>query len=374
MVMSMSELQPKHEHKFASNFTGEFANDHARWEAVVQRDRRADGVFYYSVKTTGVYCVPSCASRQARREHVRFHATLASAERAGYRACKRCRPDDVHLDRMDRKTEAVVKACCMIDQTEGPVDLEALAQAVGMSKFYFHRVFKAMTGLTPRLYVQGQRAWRVQKELSRRSTVTDALYRSGYNTSGRFYAQSDATLGMSPTTYRNGGDGISIRFAVGQCSLGAILVAATKVGICTILLGDHPDALLRDLQDRFSQATLVAGDAGFEQWVAQVVGMVECPQSGLALPLDVQGTAFQQRVWLALREIPCGQTVSYAELATRIGSPRGARAVAKACAANPIAVAIPCHRVVRKDKQLTGYRWGIDRKRILLEREAQQDD
>jgi AraC family transcriptional regulator of adaptative response/methylated-DNA-[protein]-cysteine methyltransferase len=342
--------------------------DDERWAAIVRRDPAADGRFYYSVSTTGVYCRPTCAARLARREHVRFHLTCAEAEGAGFRPCKRCRPNEAPL--AERQASAVARACRLIEAAEESPGLDALAAAAGLSRFHFHRVFKAVTGLTPKAYAAAHRANRVRDELTRSPTVTDAIYGAGFNSNGRFYATSSKVLGMTPTDFRAGAPGASIRFAVGECSLGSILVAASDQGICAILLGDDPDALARDLQDRFPKARLIGGDPGFERWVAEVVGFVEAPQLGLALPLDVRGTAFQQRVWRALSEIAPGSRASYAEIAGRIGAPRAVRAVAKACAANPLAVAIPCHRVVRHDGALSGYRWGVERKRALLAREA----
>jgi len=338
-----------------------------RWTAVLARDPAADGRFYYSVRTTGIYCRPSCAARLARPENVRFHATREDAERAGFRPCKRCKPDQP--SRTEHYAAKVTAACRIIEETETAPDLEALARSVGVSAYHFHRVFKQATGLTPREYAAAHRARRVRDRLGRGGTVTQALFDAGYNASSRFYEKSTAVLGMTPGDYRAGGANVTIRFAVGQCSLGAILVAASERGVCAILLGDDPAKLARDLQDRFPRAHLIGGDRGFEQLVARVVGFVETPRIGLDLPLDVRGTAFQQRVWKALREIPAGKTVSYAELAKRIGAPKSVRAVASAVAANPLAVAIPCHRVVRRDGGLSGYRWGVERKRALLEKE-----
>ena len=345
-----------------------FSSDDARWEAVVRRDRTADGAFYYSVRTTGVYCRPSCAARLARREHVRFHATCEEAEQAGFRPCKRCRPHEPAL--AAQHAAAMAKACRLIEATEDMPNLDALAEAAGMSRFHFHRIFKTITGVTPKAYAAAHRAQRVRDALSRSDTVTEAIYSAGFNSNARFYATSSEVLGMTPTHFRSGGHGASIRFAVGECSLGSILVAATDRGVCAIMLGDDPDALVRDLQDRFPKARLIGGDTDFEQLVAKVVGFVEAPALGLDLPLDVQGTAFQQRVWQALRAIPSGATASYTEIAERIGAPQAVRAVAQACASNALAVAIPCHRVVRRDGALAGYRWGVERKRALLEREA----
>jgi AraC family transcriptional regulator of adaptative response/methylated-DNA-[protein]-cysteine methyltransferase len=345
-----------------------FATDEDRWAAVTRRDRNADGIFYYSVRTTGVYCRPSCAARLAHRENVEFHLTPEAAERAGFRPCKRCQPNT--LSQSEQQIAAVAKVCRMIENAEAAPDLGTLAQAAGMSRFYFHRVFKAVAGVTPRAYFAAWRAQRVREELARCETVTEAIYGAGFNSNGPFYATSAQVLGMTPTSFRSGGSGVSIRFAVGECSLGSILVAATGRGICSILLGDNPDELIQNLQDRFPHAELLGGDKAFEKWVAEVVGFVEAPRQGLNLPLDVQGTAFQRRVWQALRDIPAGSKATYADIAQHVGAPKAVRAVAQACAANPIAVAIPCHRVVRKDGGLSGYRWGVARKRTLLEREA----
>jgi AraC family transcriptional regulator, regulatory protein of adaptative response / methylated-DNA-[protein]-cysteine methyltransferase len=342
--------------------------DDERWAAVTRRDPAADGIFFYSVRSTGVYCRPSCAARLPRRENVRFHLTAEEARAAGFRPCKRCHPDEPTL--AVRRASDVEKACRLIETADDLPSLDALAAAAGMSRFHFHRVFKSITGLTPKGYADAHRARRVRRELRRSGTVTEAIYGAGFNSNGRFYETSSSLLGMTPTDFRAGGHGTSIRFAVGECSLGSILVGATEKGVCAILLGDDPEALMRDLQDRFPRARLSGGDAEFERWVAQVVGLVETPRLGLDLPLDVRGTAFQQRVWRALSEIPAGSTASYADIARKIGAPDAVRAVAQACAANPLAVAIPCHRVVRSDGALSGYRWGIERKQALLERET----
>jgi AraC family transcriptional regulator of adaptative response/methylated-DNA-[protein]-cysteine methyltransferase len=347
-----------------------FETDDERWAAVTRRDADADGVFYVCVRTTGVYCRPNCTARQARRENVRFHASRAEAEAAGFRPCKRCRPDAPPL--AERQAAAVAKACRLIETAEEAPDLDALAAAAAMSRYHFHRVFKAVTGLTPKAYASAHRASRVRRELRRSATVTEAIYDAGFNSNGRFYATSTQVLGMRPSDFRAGGPGAAIRFAVGECSLGAILVAASDTGICAIHIGDDPEALVRDLEDSFPKARLEGADAGFEAWVAKVVGLVEAPRIGLDLPLDLRGTAFQQRVWQALTQIPPGTTATYAEIAERIGAPAAVRAVARACATNAIAVAIPCHRVVRKDGGLSGYRWGVERKRALIEREAAQ--
>ena len=339
-----------------------------RWAAVVARDHRADGTFYYSVATTGVYCRPSCGSRLPNPRNVRFHETTADAARAGFRPCRRCRPEQPSLIQVH--AARVADVCRVIETAEKPPTLAALAKRAGLSPYHFHRVFKATTGVTPKAYAAAHRARRVRDELTGGRTVTEAIYDAGFNSSSRFYETSVQFLGMTPTDYRAGGAAAEIRFAVGQCSLGSVLVAQSAKGVCAILLGDDPDALVRDLQDRFPRATLLGGDVAFERTVAKVIGLVENPALGFDLPLDVRGTAFQQRVWAALRQIPVGSTASYAEIASRIGAPNSVRAVGKACGANTLAVAIPCHRVVRTDGALSGYRWGVQRKKKLLAREG----
>jgi len=341
-----------------------------RWAQVLARDRKAEGSFVYAVRTTGVYCRPSCGARTPKPENVLFHPTAADAERAGFRPCMRCKPDQPSP--AQQRAELVEEICRRIESAETPPTLRELAHQAGTSTFHLQRVFKAVTGLTPRGYAQAHRARRLRAELQLAPTVTSAIYSAGYGSSGRFYENSGRLLGMTPTRYRAGGAGTRIRFATGECSLGAILVAATERGVCAVFMGDDPDALARDLQDRFPKAELIGGDAGFENLVSRVVGLVEAPGREFDLPLDVRGTAFQQRVWQALLEIPPGATASYADIAERIGSPKSVRAVARACAANPVAVAIPCHRVVRTDGGLSGYRWGVERKRELAERERKR--
>jgi AraC family transcriptional regulator of adaptative response/methylated-DNA-[protein]-cysteine methyltransferase len=296
------------------------ADDAARWTALEVLDAQANGSFVYSVRSTGVYCRPSCPARPARPENVAFHATGAEAEAAGLRPCKRCRPNAPAL--AERQAEALL---------EGRI-AEDLRQEAG--------------------------------------SVTEAEFAVAYKSSNPFYAKGSERLGMTPTAYRKDGAGTRIRVAAAKCSLGSILVAATDKGICTILLGDDPDTLARDLQDRFPKAELSGGDEAFERWVVEVIGFVEAPGRGLDLPLDIGGTAFQQRVWAALRAIPVGSTATYADIARTIGEPAAVRAVAQACGANRLAVAIPCHRVVRSDGSLSGYRWGVERKRSLLAREG----
>jgi AraC family transcriptional regulator of adaptative response/methylated-DNA-[protein]-cysteine methyltransferase len=333
------------------------------------RDPAADGHFVYAVRTTGVYCRPSSSARLPKRKNVKFYDSAEAAEADGYRPSRRPRGDQTSA--AAERAALVARACRIIEASEKPPNLDELAAKTGMSPFHFHRVFKTEVGLTPKAYASAYRARRLREELGAPDTsVTDSIYGAGFNSSSRFYEASDQLLGMRARDYRAGGAGTIMRFAVGQSSLGAILVARSQRGICAILLGDDPDALVRDLQDRFPQAELIGGDAAFEQLIAQVVGFIEAPSIGLNLPLDVRGTAFQERVWQALREIPPGTTMNYTQIAERIGAPKAVRAVAQACAANRVAVAIPCHRVVRRDGDVGGYRWGLDRKRELLRREA----
>lgn len=342
-----------------------------RWARVLARDPAADGAFVYAVRTTGVYCRPSSHSRLPRPENVEFYDSPESAEAAGYRPSRRDGPDSSAVSA--RHADVIAQACRLIGEADELPSLADLAAHAGMSPYHFHRVFKARTGLTPKAYAEARRRERVHAGLGDGKSVTEAIYDSGFNSNGRFYEASNRVLGMRPSDYKAGGKNTSIHFAVGECSLGSILVARSQRGVCAILLGDDPAELVRQLEDKFPQADLIGGDADFEGLVARVVGLVEAPQLGLDLPLDIRGTAFQERVWRALRDIPVGQTVSYAELARRIGAPGSARAVAQACGANALAVAIPCHRVVRSDGALSGYRWGIERKRVLLERERAAD-
>ncbi|MBC8013613.1 MAG: bifunctional DNA-binding transcriptional regulator/O6-methylguanine-DNA methyltransferase Ada [Methyloceanibacter sp.] len=342
--------------------------DDARWAAVVARDAAFDGRLFYSVETTGVYCRPSCAARRPNRANVRFHDTAEAAERAGFRPCKRCKPGQPSL--VQQHAEKVREACRLIETAEEEPRLDDLAEAVGLSPYHFHRIFKAALGVTPKAYATAHRHKRVRDELGRSPTVTQAIYDAGFNSNGRFYAKSSEVLGMTPTDFKSGGTNADIRFAIGACSLGSVLVASSGKGVCAILLGDDPETLLTNLQDQFPRARLVGGDKEFERLAAEVISFVEAPRDGLDLPLDIQGTAFQHRVWEALRRIPAGATASYADIAEAIGAPKSARAVARACASNRLAVAIPCHRVVRTDGSLSGYRWGVERKRALLEREV----
>jgi len=339
-----------------------------RWTALVQRDKLYDGEFVYAVTTTGVYCRPSCPSRLAKPAHIQFFDTTGLAREAGYRACKRCKPEEMALDL--RRGEVVEAACRTLEHSDHGVALEALARAAGLSTHHFHRIFKQATGLTPKAYFKALQARRLQASLASSGSVTEALYDAGYNSSGRFYEQGAPGLGMAPRAFKSGGLGESIRYAVEPCALGVMIVAATPKGVCGIEFGDSAHALIERLRGRFPHATFEPGDAPFRAWVGRVLAYIDHPAGLLDLPLDIQGTVFQRRVWQALRDIPSGSTASYAEVATAIGQPKAVRAVAQACASNQLAVAIPCHRVVRSDGSLSGYRWGTARKAELLRRES----
>lgn len=340
-----------------------------RWARVLARDATADADFVYAVRTTGVYCRPSGHARMPRPENVVFFDSATCAEAAGYRPSRREGADSSAVQA--RHDEVIAAACRLIVESEVLPSLTEIAEHAGMSPFHFHRIFKARVGLTPKAYADAHRRERVHQHLGAAKSVTEAIYDSGFNSNGRFYEASDRVLGMLPSDYKAGGKNAAIKFAIGECSLGSILVAQSQRGVCAILLGDDAGQLLRQLEDKFPHAELIGGDGQYEELVAAVVGMIEAPALGLGLPLDIRGTAFQERVWRALRDIPVGETVSYSELARRIGAPNSARAVAQACGANHLAVAIPCHRVVRSDGSLSGYRWGVERKRSLLQREQE---
>ncbi len=341
-------------------------DDDDRWAAVLDRARPVGG-WVYGVVTTGVYCRPSCPARRPLRRNVAFFDSPADAARAGLRACRRCRPDQPDGDTASRLVAAVCRA--IEQRTEVPT-LATLAAEVGVSPSHLQRVFAAATGVSPRAYAERLRADRVARRLAGGAGVSDAAYDAGFGSTSRLSAAAAGRLGMTPSQFRAGGSGEEIRFAVGSSSLGAVLVAATSRGVCAVELGDEPDELVEAFQRRFHAARLVADDRQFAELVATVVTAVERPGRSVDLPLDVAGTAFQERVWQALRRIPPGATVSYADLARQVGAPDSARAVAGACAANRVAVLVPCHRVVRADGALSGYRWGVERKRVLLDREA----
>jgi AraC family transcriptional regulator, regulatory protein of adaptative response / methylated-DNA-[protein]-cysteine methyltransferase len=347
-----------------------FSSEDVRWQALVQRDPQADGAFFYGVKTTGIYCRPVCPSRLPNRENTQFFDTWQQAEEAGFRPCKRCTPHQSEAP--NTAADAIARACDIIAEAEKEPSLNELAEAVGLSPHHFHRLFKKATGVTPKQYMMEKRAARLRENLQGPGSVTDAIYDAGYESSSRFYEKAESSLGMKPLEYKKGGEGVTISYAVVQSYLGWVLVAVTERGICQIDFADTPEVLETRLEERFSKADLRRDDPRITAIVSQTVAFLEAPAPDFSLPLDVQGTAFQKRVWAALQEIQPGKTVSYSDIAQRIGNPKAARAVARACASNKIAVAIPCHRVLRSNGELGGYRWGLARKRRILEREAER--
>ena len=342
--------------------------DDDRWRALETRDPLADGSFFYGVRTTGVYCRPTCRSRRPNRANVTFFEDTESAERAGYRACRRCRPGPATEEPL--QIRLVTRACTVLKDAEDFPSLEDLAAEVGVSAGYLHRSFKKVLGVTPKEFAMTLRSERLREGLSCGKSVAGAIFGAGFGSVARAYEESGEDLGMSPGEYRKGGEGQSICFATAETSLGRVLVAATGRGICSIELGDSAEALKARLVERFPKANLTANDPDFADQIRQVVALVEAPGTGLNLPRDIRGTAFQRQVWEALRAIPAGRTATYAEVARSIGRSSAVRAVAGACAANELAIVIPCHRVIRGDGGLGGYRWGIDRKRALIDREA----
>lgn len=346
-----------------------FSDRASRWRAVSARNPAADGQFVYAVKTTGIYCRPTCPSRRPRPEHVEFFNIGADAEGAGYRACKRCHPESISLQ--EQHVVAVRRACALIENAPEPPTLQALARAVGLSRFHFHRLFRDIVGVTPKEYAVAHREDRLRKDLQAGAAVSDAIYSAGYGSSSRVYENAAKTLGMTPSKFRGGGEGVAVHFTITESLLGWLIVAATDKGVCTIALGDNPEVLREQLRVRFRRARLIENGDELGKWVQAVIGFIQSPQRGLKLPLDIQGTAFQRRVWKALQDIPLGSTVSYTDIARAIGKPKAVRAVAQACASNKIALAIPCHRVVRADGSLSGYRWGEARKQRILQKERE---
>ena len=345
--------------------------DDQRWQSVLARDPNADGEFVFAVRTTGIFCRPSCRARHALRENVSFYANASEALAAGFRPCKRCQPDKANAQQ--HRLDKITHACRLLEQ-ETPVTLEALADQVAMSPFHLHRLFKATTGMTPKAWQQAWRARRLRESLAKGESVTTSILNAGFPDSSSYYRKADETLGMTAKQFRHGGENLAVRYALADCELGRCLVAESERGICAILLGDDDATLISELQQMFPAADNAPADLTFQQHVRDVIASLNQRDTPLTLPLDIRGTAFQQQVWQALRTIPCGETVSYQQLANAIGKPKAVRAVASACAANKLAIIIPCHRVVRGDGTLSGYRWGVSRKAQLLRREAENEE
>jgi AraC family transcriptional regulator, regulatory protein of adaptative response / methylated-DNA-[protein]-cysteine methyltransferase len=347
--------------------TSVFKGDEGRWNAIVDRDQNADGVFYYAVKTTGIFCRPGCSSRLPNRENVEYFDTCKEAEAAGYRPCKKCTPTtNTKSEEIGKK---IIRACRSIEQSDTPLKLNDLAREAQLSPYHFHRLFKKIVGVTPKQYSSSHQSQRFKENLKTTQSVTDAIYTAGYSSSSGVYNKRQEQLAMKPKAYKNGAAGITISYGLVECFLGWIIVAATERGICAIEFGDEPKTLSQQVQDRFPKATLQKAGSGFVALIKEVVDFIETPGSNFTIPLDIQGTAFQQQVWNILRQIKPGETLSYTEVAEKIGNPNGARAVATACASNKLAVVIPCHRVISKDGKISGYRWGVERKKMLLEME-----
>jgi AraC family transcriptional regulator of adaptative response/methylated-DNA-[protein]-cysteine methyltransferase len=342
------------------------------WRAIQTRDAGYDGIFWYGVRSTGVFCRPACSSRQPKRENVIFFALPEAARHAGFRACLRCRPDDLLL--RDPQAELVESICRFIDlNLEEQPNLERIGQEVQVSQFHLQRVFKKLMGITPRQYAEARRAQKFKDRIKSGQSVTGAMYEAGYGSSSRLYEKASAQLGMTPATYGKGGVGMKINYAIAECPLGRLLVAATDRGICSVTLGDRDEELLENLQAEYPRAEIEPDETRLREQVQTLLAYLEGQMPHPALPLDAQGTAFQKRVWEELRRIPAGDTASYGEIARRIGQPTATRAVARACATNPVAIITPCHRVIRENGELGGYRWGIERKRRLLEMEKRSD-
>jgi AraC family transcriptional regulator of adaptative response/methylated-DNA-[protein]-cysteine methyltransferase len=335
-----------------------------KWQQVMARDARQDGRFVFAVRTTGIYCRPSCPSRRPRRESVEFFTQPSEAERAGYRACLRCKPTEVSA-----QAHYVRQARQVLDSAEGSVSLADLSQRVGVSAFHLQRMFKRATGLSPREYQAARRMQQVKSELRKGGDVTTALYEAGFSSPSRLYEKSSQQLGMTPGAYRRGGAGVRITYAIAPTSLGRMLVAATARGLCAVRFGETASELAGELKNEFRAADLHRDDSKMRQYIEPLLAAIRGDSASVDVPLDVRASAFQKKVWDALREIPRGETRSYSEVAREIGHPEAVRAVARACASNPVALAVPCHRVIRGDGELAGYRWGIEKKKKLLERE-----
>lgn len=340
-----------------------------RWRAVMRRDRDADGRFVYAVKSTGIYCRPSCPSRRARRDRVVFFGTPEAAETAGYRACRRCRPGEAHP--ADPWPDRIGRVCEYLSIAGRPVPLSRLAARVGVSPYHLQRCFKRLVGLTPREYADACRLRRVRRSLRQGSDVTDAVVGAGYGSSSRFYERAAPLFGMAPATYARGGAGLVIRYAVADSPLGRLLVAATDRGVCSVAMGSSTAEVTRFLAREYPAATLVSASRALARWTSRLGAHLEGRQPRLDLPLDVRATAFQWRVWTALAAIPSGERRTYSQIAASIGRPSAARAVARACATNPVALVVPCHRAVPAAGGAGGYKWGVTRKETLLK--AEQD-
>lgn len=346
-----------------------FNTDDARWNAVIDNNSSADGSFYYAVITTGVYCRPSCSSRLPNRANVEFFTTYDEAETAGYRACKRCTP--TASSKAIEREQKIIHACRIIEKSETSLKLDELATQVNLSPYHFHRLFKKIVGVTPKQYASRNQSRRFQESLKTSPSITDAIYSAGYGSSGGAYDKTQDQLAMKPKVYRKGGAGITITYGLAQCFLGWIIIGATDRGICAIEFGDDPGTLPDQVQISFPNAQLKKADRSFITLIKEVVDFIKSPEDTFQIPLDIQGTAFQQQVWNILRQIKPGETLSYTEVAERIGKPKAARAVASACASNKLAVVIPCHRVISKVGKMSGYRWGTERKKMLLESEQE---
>jgi AraC family transcriptional regulator of adaptative response/methylated-DNA-[protein]-cysteine methyltransferase len=348
-----------------------YSSEPGRWKVVLERDPHADGAFVYGVVTTGVYCRPHCASRRPKRDNVRFFDSWQSAESAGFRPCRRCAPQAASSP--NKTVDVVVRACALIEAAVSAPTLKQLADEIGLSPAHFQRLFRKTLGVTPKQYAMEKRMGRVRDNLRQGANVTTAVYAAGFESGSRFYENATSDLGMKPSEYRKGGAGKTIAYAIARSHLGLVLVAATDRGVCRIDFGDSPEELVSRLRAGFPKALLQENDPALGARIAQALECLDRPEQAARLPLDIQGTAFQRQVWAALQSIPPGSTSTYTDIARRIGRPKAARAVARACASNTIAVIVPCHRVVRGDEGLGGYRWGLERKRAILEREAQQD-
>ena len=347
--------------------TSVFKPDESRWNAIVNRDQNADGVFCYAVKTTGVFCRPSCSSRLPNRENVEYFDTCKEAESAGYRPCKKCNP--TANTKSEETEQKIIRACRSIEASDTPLKLNDLAKEAKLSPYHFHRLFKKIVGVTPKQYSSSHQSHRFKENLTTTQSVTDAIYTAGYSSSSGAYNKRQDHLAMKPKAYKNGAAGITITYGLAECFLGWVIVAATERGICAIEFSDDPKTLPQQVQSRFPKAQLQKAGSGFVALIKEVVDFIKTPGSNFTIPLDIQGTSFQQQVWNVLRQIKPGETLSYTEVAESIGNPNAVRAVATACASNKIAVVIPCHRVISKDGKISGYRWGVERKKMLLEAE-----